>query len=114
MKLLWTGPALSDLRALRAQVAKDGERAADAMVARIVDRTERQLSRLPDAGHPGRIAKARELAISGTPYVLPYRIVGDTIHILRVFTAPAAGQMRLDPPIIRLDRKSTRLNSSHT
>jgi toxin ParE1/3/4 len=85
MKLLWTGPALSDLRALRAQVAKDGERAADAMVARIVDRAERQLSRLPDPGHPGRIAKPRELVISGTPYVLPYRIVGDAVHILRVF-----------------------------
>jgi len=85
MKLLWTGPALSDLRALHADTAKDGERAADAMVARIVDRAERQLSRLPDAGHPGRIAKARELIISGTPYVLPYRVVGDSIHILRVF-----------------------------
>ena len=85
MKLLWTAPALSDLRALRADVAKDGERAADAMIARIVNRAERQLSRLPDSASPGRIAKAPELAISGTPYVLPYRIVGDTIHILRVF-----------------------------
>ena len=85
MRLLWTGPALSDLRALRADIAKDGERAADAMVARIVDRAERQLSRLPDSGSPGRIAKARELVISGTPYVLPYRVIGDTVHILRVF-----------------------------
>ena len=95
MRLLWTGPALSDLRALRADVAKDGERAADAMVARIVDRAERQLSRLPDSGSPSLPSpargggkgggKARELAISGTPYVLPYRIVGDAVHILRVF-----------------------------
>jgi toxin ParE1/3/4 len=85
MKLLWTGPALSDLRALRAHVAKDGERAADAIIARIVDQAERQLSRLPDSGRPGRIAKARELAIPGTPYILPYRVVGDAVHILRVF-----------------------------
>jgi toxin ParE1/3/4 len=85
MKLLWTAPALSDLRALRANMAKDGERAANAMIARIVDRAERQLSRLPESGPAGRTAKARELAISGTPYVLPYRIVGDTVHILRVF-----------------------------
>jgi toxin ParE1/3/4 len=95
MRLLWTGPALSDLRALRADVAKDGERAADALVARIVDRAERQLSRLPDSGSPlpslprtrgreGR-GKARELVISGTPYVLPYRVIGDAVHILRVF-----------------------------
>jgi toxin ParE1/3/4 len=85
MKFLWTGPALSDLRALHADIAKDNERTANAMVARIVDRAERQLSRLPESGGPGRIAKTRELLISGTPYVMPYRVVGDTVHILRVF-----------------------------
>jgi toxin ParE1/3/4 len=85
MRLFWTRPALSDLGALQADMAKDGERAANAMVTRIVDRAERQLSRLPESGGAGRIAKTRELAITGTPYVLPYRIVGDTIHILRVF-----------------------------
>ncbi len=95
MRLLWTGPALSDLRALHADIAKDGERAADAMVARMVDRAERQLSRLPESGRPlpslprtrGREGRGqtRELVISGTPYVLPYRVMGDTIHILRVF-----------------------------
>jgi len=31
------------------------------------------------------MAKTRELVVSGTPYVLPYRIVGNTVHILRVF-----------------------------
>jgi toxin ParE1/3/4 len=85
MRLLWTRPALSDLSALQADMAKENERAANAMIARIVDRAERHLARLPESGHSGRIAKTRELAISGTPYVLPYRIVGDTIHILRVF-----------------------------
>lgn len=85
MRFLWTGQALSDLRALHADIAKDNERTANSMVARIVDRAERQLSRLSESGAPGRIPKTRELAISGTPYVLPYRIVGDTIHILRVF-----------------------------
>ena len=85
MRLLWTRPALSDLSALQADMAKDNERAANAMIARIVDRAERHLARLPESGHSERIAKTRELAISGTPYVLPYRIVGDTIHILRVF-----------------------------
>jgi len=85
MRIFWTGPALSDLRALHAEVARDNEHAAGAMVARIVDRAERQLLRLPESGRPGRIPKTRELVISGTPYVLPYRIMGDTIHILRVF-----------------------------
>jgi len=85
MKLLWTGPALSDLDALHAHIAKENERAANAMVERIVARADLQLSRLPESGRPGRIAKTRELIVSDTPYILPYRIVGDTIHILRVF-----------------------------
>jgi toxin ParE1/3/4 len=85
MRLFWTGPALSDLRALRAYIARDNERAANEMVTRIVARAERQLSRLPESGRPGRIAKTRELVVSDTPYVLPYRIIGDTIQILRVF-----------------------------
>jgi toxin ParE1/3/4 len=85
MRLLWTGPALSDLRAVHGDMANDGESAANAMVARIVDRAERQLSRLPESGGAGRVVKTRELVVSGTPYVLSYRIVGDTIHILRIF-----------------------------
>ena len=85
MKLLWTRQALSDLRALHGDVARDNEHVASAVVARIVDRAERQLLRLPESGRPGRIPKTRELVVAGTPYVLPYRIMGDTIHILRVF-----------------------------
>src|SRR5262249_6243268 len=95
MRIFWTGPALSDLRALHTDIAKDGEGAANALIARVVDRAERQLCRLPESGRSlpslprsrtreGR-GKARELVISGTPYVLAYRIVGDTIHVLRVF-----------------------------
>jgi toxin ParE1/3/4 len=85
MKLFWTGPALIDLDALHAYIARNNERAANEMVERIVARAEKQLSRLPESGRPGRIAKTRELVVSDTPYVLPYRVVGDTIHILRVF-----------------------------
>jgi len=85
MRLFWTAPAMSDLAALHAHIADDNERAADAMVDRVMARAQRQLSRLPESGRPGRIAKTRELVISGTPYILPYRIVGNTIQILRVF-----------------------------
>jgi toxin ParE1/3/4 len=85
MRISWTGPALSDLAALHVYILGRNERAADAVVESIVARAERQLSRLPESGRPGRIANTRELVSSGTPYILPYRIVGDTIQILRVF-----------------------------
>jgi toxin ParE1/3/4 len=55
------------------------------MVTRLVGRAERQLLRLPESGRPGRIAKTRELVVSGAPYILPYRIIGDTVQILRVY-----------------------------
>jgi toxin ParE1/3/4 len=84
MNLFWTEPALSDLAALHAYIAEDNERAAKAMVERIAARAEHQLIRLPESGRPGRIAKTRELVVSDTPYILSYRIIGDTIHILRV------------------------------
>jgi toxin ParE1/3/4 len=84
MRIVWTGPALSDLSALRAYIARDNERAAIKMGAQIVARAERQLSTLPESGRPGRIPTTRELVLTGTPYILPYRIVGDTIRILRV------------------------------
>jgi toxin ParE1/3/4 len=51
----------------------------------IMVRAERQLSILPESRRQGRVADTRELVLTGTPYVLPYRIVGNTIHILRVF-----------------------------
>jgi toxin ParE1/3/4 len=85
VNILWTALARSDLAALHAFISESNERAADAMVERIVIRAERQLLRLPESGRPGRIAKTRELIVSGTPYILPYRIVGDTVQILRVY-----------------------------
>lgn len=84
MKLSWTAPALSDLAAVHAHIAEDNPRAAVAMVERIVARAELQLSRLPESGRSGRIANTRELVVSGTPYILPYRIRGEAIQILRV------------------------------
>jgi toxin ParE1/3/4 len=84
MKLLWTEPALADLTALHAYIATDNDAAARQMVNRIIELAETQLSRLPQSGRPGRVPKTRELVVAGSPYFLPYRIVADTIQILRV------------------------------
>ncbi len=35
-------------------------------------------------GRLGRIDGTRELVISGTPYIAAYRIVGETVRILRI------------------------------
>ncbi|CAE6849821.1 hypothetical protein LMG22931_07646 [Paraburkholderia nemoris] len=44
----------------------------------------RQLLQFPETGRPGRIEGTRELVISRTPYIVAYRITGDTVRILRV------------------------------
>ena len=35
-------------------------------------------------GRPGRVADTRELIISGTPYIVPYRIKGEFVQIITV------------------------------
>ncbi len=39
----------------------------------------------PEMGRPGRVPGTRELVIPRTPFIVPYRLVGNTIQILRVF-----------------------------
>jgi len=42
------------------------------------------LSDHPNAGRPGRVHGTRELVITDTPFILPYRVVRNTVQILRV------------------------------
>jgi toxin ParE1/3/4 len=84
MIVLWTDPALADLGSLHDYISNDDPQAAGAMVRRIVDLVERQLPRMPESGRPGRMPKTRELVVSGSPYVVPYRINADRIEVLRV------------------------------
>jgi toxin ParE1/3/4 len=39
----------------------------------------------PSVGRPGRVPGTRELVVAKTRYIVPYRIRGNTIEILRGF-----------------------------
>jgi toxin ParE1/3/4 len=84
MKLAWTELALADLAALHEYISAEDPAAAGRVLNRIVLLAENQLSRMPRSGRLGRVPNTRELVITGTPYFLPYRIVGETIQVLRV------------------------------
>ena len=43
------------------------------------------LSEHPYLGRTGRVSGTRELVLSGTPYVVPYRVKRNTLEILRVY-----------------------------
>lgn len=86
MRIRWLRKALRNLDEEAAYIAADDEAAASLVVGRIFEAVE-QLSEHPGAGRPGRVPGTRELVVRNTRYVLPYRVRGDTIEVLRVFHA---------------------------
>jgi plasmid stabilization system protein ParE len=89
MKVIWSSTAIEDLKDLRAFIGQDDPAAAEATARKILDSVE-QLMRVPGLGRPGRVPGTRELpgtsalALTGTPYVLPYTVVRQEIRIAAV------------------------------
>jgi plasmid stabilization system protein ParE len=71
------------LAAARAYIAQDDPVAAKRQISKIFERIE-MLRRILDSGRPGRRPGTHELVVSGTPFVVPYRILGENIEVLRV------------------------------
>ncbi|MEE4264625.1 MAG: type II toxin-antitoxin system RelE/ParE family toxin [Desulfobacteraceae bacterium] len=83
MKIKWVRLALADLDQAAEFISQDNPEAAKRIVKRIRD-AARLLSDQPNAGRPGRVHGTRELVITDTPFILPYRVVSNTVQILRV------------------------------
>jgi toxin ParE1/3/4 len=82
---VWSPEAIDDLAALRAYIARDNPAAAQRVVLRIIHSVETLLPNNPEMGRSGRVPGARELVIATTPFIVPYRVVGSVIQILRVY-----------------------------
>jgi len=83
LRLEWSVFAQEDRKAIFDYIEADNPRAAVAIDDRIQTRIE-GLAQFPEMGRPGRIEETRELVIARTPYIAAYRIIGDTVRILRV------------------------------
>ena len=83
MKLAWTNTAIRDLAHIRRSIAHDNPTAARAVASRILDAVDK-LRRHPEMGRIGRLAGTRELVVTSTPYLIPYRIHPKAIELLRV------------------------------
>ena len=83
MRIVWLEAARDDLRAIRRFIGRDNPAAAKRVATRIVAATA-GLQENPNLGRPGRWSETRELVIPGSPYILPYRLRGQTLEILRV------------------------------
>ncbi len=82
----WLEEAVVDLHALRHYIGQENPRAAKKIASQLLEAVE-LLSAQPNLGRPGRILHTRELIVSNTPYIIPYRVVNGTIEILRVLHA---------------------------
>jgi toxin ParE1/3/4 len=85
MIIRWSDEALEDLRSLQAYISADNPEAAQKLAMQIVSSVEINLPDNPHMGRPGRVNGTRELVITNTSYIVPYRIHSGVIQVLRVY-----------------------------
>jgi len=74
---------LNDLDHAGAWIAQDNSPAAALMAGRVIEAVE-YLIEHPGLGRPGRLQGTRELVVSGTPFVVIYRVRLDVVQVLRL------------------------------
>jgi len=84
MRVKWLRKALRNLDEEASYIASDDAKAARLVVGRIVGAVA-MLADQPGLGRPGRVPGTRELIVKKTRYIVPYRVRGQTVEILRVF-----------------------------
>ena len=84
MRIRWLREALRNLDDEATHIAADDAAAARLVVKRILDAVS-ILAEQPGLGRPGRAPGTRELVVAKTRDIVPYRVQGKTVEILRVF-----------------------------
>ena len=82
MRIELLDAAVADLGAIDRHISADSRDAARRVVLHLLERIE-QLADQPHRGRTGRWPHTRELVVS--PYIIPYRVKGQTVEVLRVF-----------------------------
>ena len=83
MQIRWQDDAINDLVQIRRFLAIDNPSAA----ARVADRVRNAVPELadqPGTGRPGRVPGTREKVLVDVPYIIAYRVEGNSLVILRV------------------------------
>lgn len=84
MQVRWLRKAIQNLNNEAEYIAQENPTAAAEMFEYVKAKVE-ALGDLPATGRPGRVPGTRELVIDRYPYLVPYRVAGDELHVLRVF-----------------------------
>lgn len=83
MKVGWTRLALTDLGSAYNYIAEESPSAAAQVVA-MIEKAVEAIGRHPEIGRPGRVEATREFVVSGTPYVVAYRVRAQRVEVLAV------------------------------
>lgn len=84
MQVRWLRKARENLEDAAEYLHKKNPAVASEFVLE-VSRMTTLLGSHPDIGRPGRVMLTRELVINPFPFIIPYRVTTDEVHILRVF-----------------------------
>jgi toxin ParE1/3/4 len=84
MKIRLTKAAIKDLREAQAYIALDKPAAAKQVVVRI-QRAVELIATRPEIGRPSEDSTTREWSVPGLPYMIPCRLVGDVVEIIRIW-----------------------------
>lgn len=83
MSVVWLKPAVADLENALAYIRSVNPQAAQATGARILAAVA-LLERNREIGRRGRVRDTRELVVTRTPFIIPYRLKAERIELLRV------------------------------
>ena len=84
MRIRWTVPAADDLTNINHYLQKHYPQFAESTVRAIYEHV-RSLKTMPNRGRPGHRSDTRELVLSPLPYIVVYRVNGETVEILHVY-----------------------------
>jgi len=93
MKVRWLSPALAELDRVYEYISQENPKVARHVFTRIRKSTDK-LRRFAESGRVGHVQGTRELPVTGLPYLVVYRVIGETVEVLRVFHT---SQDRSDP-----------------
>jgi len=86
VKIRWTAVAAGDLKSVHDYLSEHTPARADAVVDGILASID-VLEQYPNLGRPGRLEGTRELVITGTPFIVFYRLWKGEAEILGVIHA---------------------------
>jgi len=84
MNIVWSPRAVGHLRQIRQYIAEDDPHAAARVAEKILASVE-LVALQPSMGRPGRVPGTRELVVTGTPYIIPYRVHRQRLELIAVF-----------------------------